>query len=111
MFATSLNSTTAPALDDLTTTSRNCATVCSLLRALIVAFNCCPALAGSEPSWPTDTSVFWASSAALISDGIKAYFSSLAGSIQMRMAKPEPRVFTSPTPLTRLIWSSNVLEM
>ena len=84
--ATSFMSTTEPSTDDFRTMSSNCSTVLSLVRAVMVAFSCWSATAGSAPSWPAETWAFCEFSALTRSDGISAYFSILAGSIQMRIA-------------------------
>ena len=84
--ATSLMVTTEPSSADLSTMASNCSTVLSLVRAVMVALSCWSDTAGRAPSWPADTWAFWALSALTRSDGISAYFSILAGSIQMRMA-------------------------
>ena len=84
--ATSFSSTTEPSGADFSSTFSNCSTVCSLLRAVIVALSCWSGSAGRSPSLPADTCVFCAWMALAMSDGISAYFSSLAGSIQIRMA-------------------------
>ena len=52
----------------------------------MVAFSIWPFTAGNWPSWPAETCTFWLLSATIRSDGISAYFSISAGSIQMRIA-------------------------
>ncbi len=75
-----------PSLADLITTFSNSSTVVRRLRAEIVALINCSDGAGRPPSWPAETCVFCAVSAEVMSDGISAYFTSLPGSSQMRMA-------------------------
>ena len=84
--ATSFMVTTEPSVAALSTMFSNCSTVCSLVRAVMVALSCWLVTAGSAPSWPADTWAFWAFRALIRSDGISAYFCISAGSIQMRMA-------------------------
>ena len=58
----------------------------SWLWAVIVAVNCWPSTTGSAPSVPTETVVFWAEIAAVISAGVSWYSASDSGSSQTRSA-------------------------
>ncbi len=100
----------APSVALRSTMARNCSGVCRRLRALMVAFRPVPGAAGRSPSWPTATCVFCASIADFTSAGVSAYFTSFAGSSQMRIAYLAPSSVVSPTPSMRLIGSSTWFE-
>ena len=84
--ATSFISTAEPSRCTFRKMFSNSAAVRSLVRAVMVALICWSPAVGSAPSWPADTCAFCAFRALIRSDGIRANFSSFAGSIQMRMA-------------------------
>ncbi len=86
MRATSFRRTTEPSVATLSTMFSNSARLCSLLRAVMVALSCWPPTAGRAPSCPAETCAFCALMALPTSEGISAYFSSLAGSIHTRIA-------------------------
>ncbi|MNS68170.1 hypothetical protein D3C86_1033560 [compost metagenome] len=106
MRATSLRRTVAPSFSTFRMTDSKSATVVSWLCAVTVTLSCWPLTAGTAPSEPTETWVFWLSMALVTSAVVSWYLLSLNGSSQIRIAYSEPNTLMLPTPSRRLIWSS-----
>ena len=98
MRATSLSRTVEPSALARNITLPNCSTVDSWPLTTTVAAMPCPATLGKLPISPAETCTFCARMAAVTSAAERLKPSSLAGSIQMRMARSVPNNCTWPTP-------------
>ncbi len=108
MRATSFRRTVAPPGSARSTMLPNCSTELSWPLTTTVAEMPWPATLGSAPISPADTCAFCARIAAFTSAALRLKPSSLAGSIQMRMARSVPNSWAWPTPGTRWISGSTL---
>ena len=90
--------------------SRNCSTVVSWPATTTVALIGWPATIGRSPRVPEETWAFWARIAALTSFTDRLKPTSLAGSIQIRIARSVPNSCAWPTPGMRWISGSTVRD-
>jgi hypothetical protein len=98
MRATSFRRTVAPSALARSTMLPNCATLPSWPLTTTVAAMPWPATLGNAPISPADTWAFCARMALLTSAAPRLKPSSLAGSIQTRMARSVPNSWAWPTP-------------
>ena len=104
--ATSPSRTCEPSGFTRSRMARNSSGVWRRVWAVMVAVSRWPSTAGSPPSWPAEICAFCAMTAPWTSSGVIRYCVSRSGLSQIRIAYCEPNAFTSPTPGTRLIWST-----
>ena len=103
MRATSLSRTVEPSGRARSTMLPNCSTLASCPLTTTVAAMLCPATFGKAPISPAETCAFCARIAATTSAVLRFRPSSLAGSIQTRMARSVPNNCAWPTPGRRWI--------
>ena len=110
MRATSFRRTVAPSVLARSTMLPNCSIDVSWPVTTTVAAMPWPLMLGRSPMVPDDTCAFCARIAALTSAGESPKPSSLAGSIQMRMARSVPNSWAWPTPGRRCNSGSTVRD-
>ena len=101
MRATSRKRTVEPSPAARSTMAPNCATLASWPLTTMVADIGWPGTPGTSPSVPAETWAFCARIALLTSAGLSPNETSLAGSIQIRIARSLPNNWAWPTPRMR----------